>query len=237
MSDTDSIGFKLNNHSKQDVFKLLERINKNLPGIIELDLEDFFKRGIWVTKRTGDFGAKKKYALLSEKGKMKIRGFETVRRDWCALARELQDQVLDMILEQGNADNAFKLVKETIDKINKRKIPKEKLKIKTQLKKPIEEYVAISPHVTIAKKMLERGLPVDVGMLIEFYISESKSSNKSKSKNPIRDRAKLMDEPGEYDIAYYVDHQILPAVENIFQVFNISVDDLKGKKQMSLGQF
>jgi len=234
-SDTDSIAFKMNKHTKEEALKLLDKINKNLPGIIELDLEDFFVRGIWVTKRTGDFGAKKKYALLSEKGKLKIRGFETVRRDWCALARELQDEVLEMILKEGKADNAFKLVKETIDKLRKRKIPKQELKIKTQLKKPIEEYKSISPHVTIAKKMLEQGLPVDVGMLIEFYIAEPKLH--SKSKNLVRDRAKLMTESGEYDIDYYTDHQILPAVENIFQVFNISVDDLKGKKQKSLGEF
>ena len=240
-SDTDSIAFKLNKHSKQETLNLLEKINKNLPGIIELDLEDFFVRGIWVTKRTGEFGAKKKYALLNEKGKLKIRGFETVRRDWCNLARELQDSVLDLILKEGNADKAFELVKETIEKIKERKIPKERLKIKTQLKKPIEEYKSISPHVTIAKKMLELDIPVHVGMLIEFYIAEEKNKNKKaksgKSKLLVRERAKLLDEPGDYDIDYYLDHQIIPAVENILEVFNISIEDLKGKKQRNLGEF
>ena len=49
---------------------------------MELELEDFYKRGIWVTKRSGELGAKKKYALIDYKEKLKIRGFETVRRDW-----------------------------------------------------------------------------------------------------------------------------------------------------------
>jgi len=54
--NTDSIAFKLNKNTKRETLELLEQINKNLPGIMELDLEDFYKRGIWVTKRTGDFG-------------------------------------------------------------------------------------------------------------------------------------------------------------------------------------
>lgn len=232
-ADTDSVAFTLNKKTKSQVLEFLKKLNDELPGIMELELEDFYSRGIWVTKRTGEFGAKKKYALITEKNKLKIRGFETVRRDWCSLARELQDNVLDMILEQGNASQALKLVQKTIEEIRKRKTPKEELIIKTQLKKPIEEYLTVSPHVTIAKKMIARGSPVDVGMLIEFYIAEP-SSNK---KGPIRDRAKLPDEQGEYDIAYYLDHQIIPAVENIFQVFGISKEEILGKKQMKLGEF
>lgn len=233
--DTDSVALTMNNHSKKEVLEFLKKLNEELPGIMELELEDFYVRGIWVTKRTGELGAKKKYALLGENGKLKIRGFETVRRDWCALSRELQDDVLDMILKEGKSDKALKKVQDVIDKLKKRKIPKEKLIIKTQLKKPIEEYRSISPHVTIAKRMHELGMPIDVGRLIQFYISEPQSS--SKKKTLIRDRAKLPDEPGEYDLEYYLNHQLLPAVENIFQVFKISKEDILGKKQMSLMEF
>ena len=80
----------------------MEKLNSELPGIMELELEDFYKRGLWVTKRTGEFGAKKKYALMDEKGKLKIRGFETVRRDWCNLTRKLQNNVIKQILKDGN---------------------------------------------------------------------------------------------------------------------------------------
>jgi DNA polymerase elongation subunit (family B) len=234
-ADTDSVAFTLNNKGKKQTLEFLKKLNEDLPGIMELELEDFYVRGIWVTKRTGELGAKKKYALLGENGKLKIRGFETVRRDWCALSRELQDDVLDMILKEGKPEKALKKVQEVIDKLKKRKISKEKLIIKTQLKKPIEEYKSISPHVTIAKRMHELGMPIDVGRLIEFYIAEPQSSSKKKSL--IRDRAKLPDEPGEYDLAYYLDHQLLPAIENIFQVFKISKEDILGKKQMNLSEF
>jgi len=232
-SDTDSISFKLGKKTKKQVIQLLNNINKNLPGIMELDLEDFYKRGIWVTKRTGEFGAKKKYALINEGGKIKIRGFETVRRDWCNLARQTQNKVIELILKNGNEKAALEYVKEVVKKIKKREISLEKLIIKTQLKKPIEEYKAISPHVTIAKKMKEQGLPVDIGMLIEYYIAEA--DNK---KALVRERAKLPSEKGKYDINYYLKNQILPAVENILEVFNININEvIDGKRQKKLGDF
>ena len=71
--DTDSIAFLLGNKNEEDVKKLLTKLNLELPGVMELELEGFFKRGIWVTKRTGTFGAKKKYALIGKDGKIKIR--------------------------------------------------------------------------------------------------------------------------------------------------------------------
>ncbi|VVB79003.1 DNA polymerase [uncultured archaeon] len=240
-SDTDSIAFKLNKHTQKEALVLLAEINKNLPGIMELDLEDFYKRGIWVTKRTGDFGAKKKYALIDEKNKLKIRGFETVRRDWCELARVTQNIVLDHILKEGNEKKALEYTKEIIKKLKERKIPLQELIIKTQLKKPIEEYKSESPHVTVAKRMKELGMPVDIGMLMQYFICEPEAKNKTKAgktKGPIRERARLASEPCEYDLEYYLKNQILPAVENIFEVFKINTKELlDGKKQMKLGDF
>ncbi|MBS3079413.1 ribonuclease H-like domain-containing protein [Candidatus Pacearchaeota archaeon] len=239
--DTDSIALKLNKHSKKETLQLLKEINSKLPGIMELDLEDFYKRGIWVTKRTGEFGAKKKYALINEQDKIKIRGFETVRRDWCTLARETQNKVLNHILKEGNEKKALEYAKEIIKKLKERKIELKELMIRTQLKKPIEEYKSESPHVTIAKKMKELGIPVDIGMLIQYYISEPEANQKTKTgktKGLIRERAKLPDEKGEYDLGYYLNNQILPAIENIFEVFNINTKEmLDGKKQMKLLDF
>jgi len=227
-SDTDSLALLMNKKSRQRALEFLKKLNGDLPGIMELELEDFFKRGIWVTKRTGEFGAKKKYALINWDGKMKIRGFETVRRDWCALARKVQSKVLQQVLDEGKHEVALNYVQGIIKDIQKRKISKKELIIKTQLKKPISEYESEGPHVAIARKMQEQGLPVNVGMLIEYYVAEPKAGDK-KSKARIRDRAKLPEEAGEYDIDYYIDHQILPAVENIFEVFGLTKNEILGK--------
>lgn len=229
-SDTDSIAFLQQNKTKSQTLEFLEKLNKDMPGIMELELEDFYKRGIWVNKRTGESGAKKKYALIDEKEKMKIRGFETVRRDWCDLARTLQSEVLKKILNEGNEKSAIELVKRTIIDLKERKINREQIMIRTQLKKPISEYKSITPHVIAAQKMKEAGRPIDIGMPINYFIAETREK-----KTLVREKVKLDDEKGEYNIEYYLEHQILPAVENIMQVFGINVSDIgKGSKQKTL---
>ena len=234
-SDTDSIAFTLGKHTEKQALDMLKKINSKLSGIMALDSEGFFKRGIWVTKRTGEFGAKKKYALIDKKNKIKIRGFETVRRDWCRLARDVQNKVLNLILKKGNEKEALEYVKKIIKKIKNREIELKQLIIKTQLKKPIEEYKSEGPHVAIAKKMKASGMPVDIGMLIEYYISEPETGKK---RTLIRERAKLLDEKGKYDVNYYLNNQLLPAVENILEVFKINIKEIsEGKKQMMLGDF
>ena len=234
-SDTDSIAFKLNKNTKQETLKFLEKLNSELPGIMELELEDFYKRGLWVTKRTGEFGAKKKYALITEQGKIKIRGFETVRRDWCNLSRNLQNQVLGKILEEGNEKSALEITKKVIKQLKERKIEKEQILIRTQLKKPLSEYKAITPHVIAAQKMKELGKPIDIGMLISYFIAEVRSE---KEKKLVREKVKLPEEKGEYNTNYYLNHQILPAIENIFEIFNINIKEIiEGKKQTKLDGF
>jgi len=228
--DTDSIGFLLGKKSKEDAKQFLKELNSELPGIMELELEDFYKRGIWVTKRTGEFGAKKKYALIDYDDKLKIRGFETVRRDWCTLARETQNKVLKLVLEDGNEKRAVEYIKKIVKEVNTRKVDLKELIIRTQLKKPISEYRTISPHVIAAQKMQEKEMPIDPGTLIEYYIAETPDKKKL-----IREKVKLSDEEGEYNIEYYLKHQLLPAIENILQVFNVNINEiLENKKQKTL---
>ncbi|MBI2044039.1 ribonuclease H-like domain-containing protein [Candidatus Pacearchaeota archaeon] len=126
-SDTDSIAFLMDNKKEKDVLDFLNKLNDELPGIMELELDGFYRRGIWVTKRTGTIGAKKKYALIEKNGRLKIRGFETVRRDWCPLARDVQNNVLKYVLEDGNEKRALNYVKEIITKLKKREVKKEVL--------------------------------------------------------------------------------------------------------------
>ena len=231
--DTDSVGFLLNKKNKEEILKFLKKLNEKLPGIMELELEDFYKRGIWVSKRTGEAGAKKKYALIDEHERLKIRGFETVRRDWCALARELQNNIIKQILKDGNEKKALEFLKETIKKIKQREIGIDKLIIRTQLKKPISDYKNISPHVIAAKKMQELEIPISQGNLVEYYIAETRDKKKL-----VREKVKLTSEKGEYDLEYYLNHQIIPAVENIFQVFNVNIKEIiDGKRQKTLGEF
>ena len=69
--------------------------------------------------------------------------------------------------------------------------------------------------------------------MVSYYIAETKEKKKL-----VREKVKLPEEEGMYDIEYYLNHQVLPAVENIFHVFNVHVEKIINEKnQTSLGDF
>jgi len=171
---------------------------------------------------------KKNNALLGENGKIKIRGFETVRRDWCKLSRHLQDEVLRDILNNGNEYTALKLVKNVVEKLRSRDIELEDLTIQTRIKKPLEEYLSNGPHVVAARKMIEAGDSVSTGTFVEYFIGEG-------SGKLVGDRVFLKGERVKYDIEYYLRKQILPAVEGIFNVFGVDIGAIiDGESQKKL---
>ena len=123
---------------------------------------------------------------------------------------------------------ALILLKDVVDKLKKREIDKSELMIRTQLKRPLDEYLSKGPHVIAAKKIEKTGVPIEIGMVIEYYIGEA-------SGKLVRDKVFLPDEKIKYNIDYYLGSQILPAVENIFDVFGVDVRAvIDGEKQEKL---
>lgn len=55
----------------------VEKVNKQLPGIIELEYRGLYEGGIFVAKKGKVKGAKKRYALIDYDGNLEIRGFES----------------------------------------------------------------------------------------------------------------------------------------------------------------
>jgi len=223
-SDTDSALLKPNKDNekkfKEKIKNFLSKINKELPGLIELDLQGFYKRGIFIPKGLIKGTAKKRYALLDEKDQLLIRGLETVRKDWCNLAKNLQRKILEFVLKEENIEKAKKYVRKIIDSLKKKKVDLKDLVIYEQLTKPIEEYKSLSPHLSCAKKMREKGGKVEPGTIIMFVISK-RGETISEKAIPF-EWAKISD----IDINYYIYHQIIPAALRILAVFDIKEKDL-----------
>lgn len=229
-SDTDSVAIILENKNLGDITNFLNKINLELPSLMELELEGFYPRGIFVLKKNEQVGAKKKYALLQKDGKIVIKGFETVRRDWSLLAKEAQTNVLNLILKEDNLIKAKEYIRNLIQEVRDNKIPLEKTIIQTKLQKEIGDYIAIGPHVAIARQLKNKGEHVSSGTIIEYIVSQGTGL--------VRDKAKPIDEAKNYDPDYYINNQIIPAVEMIFSVVNINKEDLlNDKKQSTLGDF
>lgn len=221
--DTDSFFILLQSKTKDDALKFLDSINKKLPGSMELELEDFYRRGVFVGKKgKSESGAKKKYALLSESGRIKIKGFELVRRDWSNVARETQRKVLEAILNEGSKEKAMAIVKEVVKDLKENKVNMKDLVIYTQLRKRIDGYDSMSPELHAAKKALEEGVKTRSeleGGTIGFVIT--------KTGNSISEKAELEDTAKTYDPDYYINHQVMPATLKILKELGYSEEELK----------
>jgi DNA polymerase I/DNA polymerase-2 len=218
-ADTDSLFLKKTANIKKEVEEFLKKINQKFPGILELELQGFYERGIFIPR--GSYGtAKKRYALVDERRNLLIRGLETVRRDWCNLAKEVQRKVLEFVLKERNVEGAKEYVRKVINDLRKRKVSLKDLIIYEELTKPIEQYKLISPHVMAAKKLKQRGIEVGEGQVIMFVIQEGPGSISERSE-PI-EFAKLE----KIDLDYYIGHQILPAAMRILQVLGVSENEL-----------
>ncbi len=228
-ADTDSVFIIYKD--KDAVIRFMDDVNAHLPEKMELELEGFYPRGVFVSKKGGETrGAKKKYALLGEDGRIKIRGFELVRRDWSAIAKETQLAVLEAILKEGSKEKAVKIVQDTIQKLQSGNVPVEKLAISTQLNKDPGSYEVKSPELTAAKKMLRAGVPVEKGSVISYVVGKVGKS--------ISEKAEPLELAKDYDTEYYINHQVLPSVMKIMKELGYDEYSMKhGGKQQTLGSF
>lgn len=223
--DTDSLFLIMKNIEEAERF--LEKVNKSLPGTMELEFRGMYKSGIFVPAKTGAT-AKKKYALLDYKGNILIRGFEKVRRDWSGIAKKTQEQVLEIILKEGSPERALEIVKETIRKLKKKAVNIKDLIIYTQLTKPLEEYESVGPHVAVAKKMVERGKPIRTGSTIRYIITPGEGS--------ISERAEPPEDAKDYDPEYYIYNQVIPAALRVLSALGYTEKDFE-ERQHSLEGF
>ncbi len=222
--DTDSLFVVIPPAKREVAQEFLRKVNASMPGMIELEFEGFYKRGLFVTK--------KRYALLSEEGKMVVKGLEFVRRDWAPIARETQREVLRILLEEANPEKAAKLVRDVIQRIRERRVTLEDITIYTQLTKRIKSYKSLEPHVVAAQKLKERGREVAPGMIIGYIITKGAKAISHRAM-PV-EFAKLED----YDPDYYIDNQILPALQRIFEAIGYTRDYLReGITQTSLSKW
>ncbi len=228
-SDTDSVF--LIYKDKSDVIGFMDEINRSLPEKMELELEGFYPRGVFVSKKGGETrGAKKKYALLGEDGRIKIRGFELVRRDWSAVAKETQRNVLEAILREGSKEKAVGIIRDIVQRLQEGDVPLEKLAISTQLNKNPENYEVVSPELSAAKKMIAAGIPAEKGTVISYVVGRSGKT--------ISEKAMPLELARDYDPDYYINNQVLPAVMKIMKELGYDEYSMKfGGKQKSLDSF
>ena len=216
--DTDSLFV---GYEEKLVNQFIKEIDENLG--LEINLGQLYKRILFTE-------AKKKYAGLSEDGELEIVGMEAIRGDWSNLARNVQNEVLKLVLQDGNPARARSYVTSLVKDLESAKVPKSSLVIWKTLTKRPDEYEVNAPHVEVARKMAKEGWPVTVGDKVGFIIT--KKPGKLYQKAEPHFKVSL----DQVDYEYYVRNQIVPATARVLEVFGIAEKDLLGtsRGQVSL---
>ncbi len=202
-------------------------VTDSLARPMELVFDSFARRAIFI--------AKKRYALLiweknaqGIKEKIKVKGMETVRRDWCELTTKTIEKVLELVLKEGRVDDAVELVKDTINRIRSMDAGKDRelfddLILTRQYTKKVERYKNKQPHITVIEKLQKRGVIATVGDRIPFVILAGKGLFVERAEDPEYARENNL----PLDVDYYVNKQILPPVERILSDFGITGEMLR----------
>jgi len=216
--DTDSLFVQ---YEEKLVNHFIKDIDKNLG--LEINLGQLYKRILFTE-------AKKKYAGLLDDGELDVVGMEAIRGDWSNLARNVQNEVLKLVLQDGNPLRARSYVTSLIKDLESAKVPKSSLVIWKTLTKRPDEYEVNAPHVEVARKMAKEGWPVTVGDKVGFIITKKPGKLYQKAEPHFK---VLMD---QVDYEYYVHNQIIPAATRVLEVFGIAEKDLLGidRGQVSL---
>ena len=208
--DTDSLFVEYNEKLVNDFIK---EIDKKLG--LEINLGQLYKRMLFTE-------AKKKYAGLMDDGELDVVGMEAIRGDWSNLARDVQNEVLRLVLEDANPIRARTYVTNLVKDLESAKVSKSSLVIWKTLTKRLDEYEVNAPHVEVARKMAKEGWPVSVGDKVGFIITKRPGKLYQKAEPHF----KVSMDQVDYD--YYVKNQIVPAAARVLEVFGVAEKDLLG---------
>jgi DNA polymerase I len=216
--DTDSLFVQ---YEEKLVDRFIREVDKSLG--LEINLGQLYKRILFTE-------AKKKYAGLLDSGELDVVGMEAIRGDWSNLARDVQNEVLILVLQDGNPERAKSYVRNLTKTLESAKVPKSSLVIWKTLTKRPDDYEVNAPHVEVARKMAREGWPVSTGEKVGFIITKKSGKLYQKAEPHFKVS------PDQVDYEYYIHNQIIPAAARVLEVFGIGEKDLvaSGSGQVSL---
>jgi DNA polymerase I len=202
--DTDSL-FVHNNEKL--VGEFLRTVEEELG--LDISLAHRYKRVLFT-------GAMKKYAGLREDGGLDVVGMEAIRGDWSLLAKNVQNRVLELVLEDRNPSRALSYVSGLVKDLKSVKLPLASFVIWKTLTKRPDDYDVHAPHVEAARKLVKEGWAVSAGDRVGFVIVKRPGKLFQKAEPYFKASVDDLD----YD--YYVKNQVLPVAARALSVFGIA---------------
>ncbi len=234
--DTDSVFVKMDcedmNEIREKCMKISQDVTEKLPGVLELEFEKVFKRFLPLTK--------KRYIAWSFEPtndgweeKIEMKGVETVRRDWCDLVSDTMRGIIEILMKKNDTKAAVNYFKNVVNDLLNNKVDVQKLVITKTMTKQAKSYAGMQPHIELVKKLQMRN-PADVpgiGDRIGYVIVKGTGLLSKRAEDPEYVKEKGL----EIDSQYYIENQLMPPLERIFNALGVSKSELLGNgKQVFL---
>jgi len=227
--DTDSL-FVLSGadhpaEARAEGLKLADALNSQLTRHIqerwrvtsrlELEFDKLYVKLFLPRVRQGSGGARKRYAGLVHGGDMnnlEFIGMEVVRRDWTALAKQVQRELFERLFSDQPVD-AY--LAEVVKKVRAGELD-ELLVYRKNLRKDTDDYTATTPpHVVAARKS-----PSRTGRLITYVITTAGPEPTDNARHPL-------------DREHYIDKQVKPVAEPVLGTLGLNFERVIGDDRQS----
>jgi DNA polymerase-2 len=237
--DTDSVFVKLSREGaggKAAIAAEAERLRRSVDthigerirreyGVepqLELELERVFTRFFLPRVRGGEQGSKKRYAGWSEERGLEIVGLESVRRDWPAIARRLQQGLFERLFQDREL---LPFVKEVVERLRAGDLDTELVYVKRLRKGSLDRYTKSNPpHIQAARKAAEMS-GAKVGPVIRYVVTQS-------GPEPVLPGRPL---PDHIDHRHYVERVLRPVADAILAELGRSFGEAIGEaRQLTL---
>lgn len=217
--DTDSVMVKFGVDTVEEAMKMgaeaADMVSETFQKPIKLEFEKVYCPYLLMNK--------KRYAGLywtkpDKYDKLDTKGIETVRRDNCALVRQVVDTVLNKILIEKSVDGAKSYVQGVIAELLQNKIDLSLLVITKSLGKGAnaEDYQSKQAHVELAERMRKRD-PSNApgsGDRVAYVITTAAKGVPAYARS--EDPLFVLENNLSIDAQHYIDHQLQQPLMRIF---------------------
>lgn len=224
-ADSDSIFVKKEDADREDYMKLAKSIKEEIG--LPISLEHHYKFLCLLTQKVNpELEATRRYFGKLMSGELYYRGIELRRHDCPSFLKNFQKRLLEILFDAECVENLKKdqfkkaqdYVVEIYEEIMNGKIDPEKLVISKVLRKPVDEYQSMFPHVVAAIQMMQKGKKLKPGEIIDFlYVNAA-------HKNPFRrvvPAAILNNSHCYYDKEKYSE-MVLDVAETVLSLFGFN---------------
>ncbi|OXU28104.1 hypothetical protein TSAR_015372 [Trichomalopsis sarcophagae] len=241
--DTDSIMINANILEYDQVFSIGKEIKKDVNKAykkVELDIDGVFRYLLLLQK--------KKYAAVTmsklPSGQMQytkeLKGLDIVRRDWCGLACDIGNQILDQLLSDQSSESRvgkiFDILQQVSNNLREGNLPLSLLVITKQLSKNPHEYPNDKKlsHVLVALRLNESGgRKWKAGDTVPYIICEDGTDKMPLERAYHIEEFKKNDNL-KIDVNYYLLQQIHPVVLRICEPIE-GIDDVLLAQHLGVG--